>query len=179
MAEPTTTKTDPPHAADEVTMLRSFLDYYRATVRRQAEGLTADQLATPLPPATMTLGGMLKHLALVEHGWFDEVLAGAEPAEPWAGVDWDADPDWEWHSAADDDPAYLFELYDRAIASADVRIDEALAGAGLDTASVRPSRRTGAPFTLRWILVHLIEEYARHAGHADLIRESIDGATDL
>ncbi|MEZ5193907.1 MAG: DUF664 domain-containing protein [Nocardioides sp.] len=70
-------------------------------------------------------------------------------------------------------------LYDRAIAAGDRRIDAALAGDGLDTVSARPSRRTGAPFTLRWILVHLIEEYARHAGHADLIRESIDGATDL
>ncbi len=180
MAVSTTQKIDPPLAADEVTMLRSFLDYYRATVRRQAEGLTRAQLATPLPPATMTLGGMLKHLAVVEEGWLIETLAGEALGEPWASVDWEADRDWEWRTAADDEPAYLFELYDRAIHLADLRIERALDdGRGLDTLSAQPGRRSGQPFSLRWILVHLIEEYARHAGHADLIRESIDGATDL
>ncbi len=178
--DPTTPKTDPPLAADEVTTLRAFLDYYRATVRRQAEGLTSEQLATPLAPATMTLGGMLKHLAVVEEGWLVETLAGEELGEPWASVDWEADRDWEWHTAAADEPAYLFELYDRAIALADERIERALTdGDGLDTLSVRHGRRSDEPFSLRWILVHLIEEYARHAGHADLIRESVDGATDL
>ncbi len=179
MADPTTQKTDPPLAADEVTMLRAFLDYYRATLRRQAEGLTREQLATPLAPATMTLGGMLKHLAVVEEGWLVETLAGEELGEPWASVDWEADRDWEWHSAADDEPAYLFELHDRAIVLADERIEHALAeGDGLDTLSAG-RRHHGQPFSLRWILVHLIEEYARHAGHADLIRESLDGSTDL
>ena len=179
MADPTTQKVQPPHAADEVTMLRSFLDYYRATLRRQAEGLTQQQLATPLPPATMTLGGLLKHLAVVEESWFLEHFEGGELGEPWAAVDWKADRDWEWRTAADDEPAYLFELYDRAISRADASIDRALGGQGLDTVAVRPSRHGGDNFTLRWILVHLIEEYARHAGHADLIRESIDGAVDL
>ena len=157
MADPTTQKTDPPLAADEVTMLRAFLDFYRATVRRQAEGLTPEQLATPLAPAIMTLGGMLKHLALVEESWFLRYLEGQELSEPWAGVDWDTDPDWEWHSAAADPPEELFALYDRAIAVANDCTDRALAKAGLDTPSVRPSRREGVPFTLRWILVHLIE----------------------
>jgi MoaA/NifB/PqqE/SkfB family radical SAM enzyme len=157
----------------------AFLDFYRATVRRQAEGLTPEQLATPLAPAIMTLGGMLKHLALVEESWFLRYLEGQELSEPWVGVDWDTDPDWEWHSAAADPPEELFALYDRAIAVANDCTDRALAKAGLDTPSVRPSRREGVPFTLRWILVHLIEEYARHAGHADLIRESIDGQVDL
>ncbi|HON75582.1 MAG TPA: DinB family protein [Dermatophilaceae bacterium] len=179
MADPTTQKSDPPLAADEVSMLRAFLDFYRATVRRQAEGLTPEQLATPLAPAIMTLGGMLKHLALVEESWFLRYLEGQELSEPWVGVDWDTDPDWEWHSAAADPPEELFALYDRAIAVANDCTDRALAKAGLDTPSVRPSRREGVPFTLRWILVHLIEEYARHAGHADLIRESIDGQVDL
>jgi uncharacterized damage-inducible protein DinB len=179
MTEPTTVKVDPPLAADEVTMLRSFLDYYRATVRRQAEGLTQQQLATPLPPATMTLGGILKHLALVDESWLLEQFEGGELGEPWADVDWEADRDWEWRTAADDEPAYLLELFDRSVARADASIDRALAGAGLDAESVRASRHTGERFTLRWILVHLIEEYARHAGHADLIRESIDGAVDL
>jgi hypothetical protein len=94
-------------------------------------------------------------------------------------VDWDADPDWEWRTAAEDAPADLFALFDRAVAAGNRRIAAVLEGPGLDAESVRPSRRTEEKFTLRWILVHLIEEYARHAGHADLIRESIDGATDL
>jgi uncharacterized damage-inducible protein DinB len=174
-----TPRTDPPYAADEATMLVSFLDFYRATLRRQAEGLTQEQLAQPLPPSTMTLGGLLKHLAIVEESWFDEVLAGEELGEPWASVDWDADRDWEWRTAAEDDPTALFALFDRAVAAGNRRIAATLAGPGLDAESVRPSRRTEEKFTLRWILVHLIEEYARHAGHADLIRESIDGATDL
>jgi uncharacterized damage-inducible protein DinB len=170
---------DPPYAADEVTMLRSFLDYYRATIKRQADGLTREQLATPLPPATMTLGGMLKHLAGVEHWWLPMVLDGRQNEPEWVDeAAMEADNDWEWHSAKDDDLETLFERFDWAVAEADRIIDAALEGEGLDTPAQRP-RRDGSIATLRWILVHLIEEYARHAGHADLIRESIDGATDL
>jgi uncharacterized damage-inducible protein DinB len=170
---------DPPYAADEVTMLRAFLDYYRATIKRQAEGLTREQLATPLPPATMTLGGMLKHLAGVEHWWLPMVLEGRKNEPEWVDeAAMEADDDWEWHSAKDDDLETLFARFDWAVAEADRIIDAALEGEGLDTLAQRP-RRDGSVATLRWILVHLIEEYARHAGHADLIRESIDGATDL
>lgn len=179
MTAPTTVKIDPPLAAGEVQTLRAFLDYYRATIRRQAEGLTKDQLALALPPATMTLGGMLKHLAVVEQGWLLETFCDEPLTEPFASVDWRADRDWDWHSAADDEPEYLFELYDRSIALADARIEAALGGDGLDTLSARADGSGEGRFSLRWILVHLIEEYARHAGHADLIRESIDGATDL
>lgn len=175
----TTERTDPPLAADEATMLTAFLDFYRATVRRQAEGLTAQQLATRLAPSTMTIGGMLKHLAFVEHWWLPVVLLGRDYADPWADVEWKAEPDWDWTSAAADPASYLFELYDAAWAESNKITAEALAGGGLDTVSVRPNRRLDQPYSLRWILVHLIEEYARHAGHADLIRESIDGATDL
>jgi len=172
-------RTDPPYAADEVTMLRAFLDYYRATIKRQAEGLTREQLATPLPPATMTLGGMLKHLAGVEEWWLPMVLEGRENEPGWVDeAAMEADDDWEWHSAKDDDPEALFEIFEEAVAEAERVIDAALEGEGLDTLAKRP-RRDGSVATLRWILVHLIEEYARHAGHADLIRESIDGATDL
>ena len=170
---------DPPYAADEVTMLRAFLDYYRVTIKRQAEGLTSEQLATPLPPATMTLGGMLKHLAGVEQWWLPMVLEGRENEPDWVDeAAMGADDDWEWHSAKDDDLETLFAIFDEAVTEADRVIDAALEGEGLDTLAQRP-RRDGSVGTLRWILVHLIEEYARHAGHADLIRESIDGATDL
>ncbi len=77
-----------PFVADEVSAVRSFLAYYRATLRRQAEGLDAAQLGQTLPPSTMTLGGMLSHLAFVEDYWCSHVLHGTEPAEPWAGIDW-------------------------------------------------------------------------------------------
>jgi hypothetical protein len=97
--------------------------------------------------------------------------------QPWDAVDWEADPDWEFSSAADDSPDDLRRGLDEAVAQARRHIDEALSLGGLDQLSVTPSRREGRPFTLRWILLHMIEEYARHNGHADLIRESIDGTT--
>jgi uncharacterized damage-inducible protein DinB len=171
----TTERTDPPLTGDEVATLRGFLDYYRDTIRTKTEGLTQGQLAIMLPPSDMTLGGLLKHLALVEHSWFAEVLLGVDLGEPWASVDWEADRDWEWHSAKDDSPSELRELFDRAISESNLILDDALTTGSVDALSVRASSRTQEPYSLRWILVHLIEEYARHAGHADLIRESIDG----
>ena len=167
-----------PNDADEVTTLRGFLDHFRDTLRRQCAGIGADGLARTLPPSTMTLGGMLKHLTFVEQWWFSIVLHGHDAAGIWADVDWEADEDWDWHSAADDTPDQLRAWLDEAIATSDRLVDEALArGEGLDLRAAR-ERRGSAP-TLRWILVHMVEEYARHCGHADLIRESIDGATDL
>jgi uncharacterized damage-inducible protein DinB len=170
-------RTDPPLHGDDVTLLRSFLTYHRDTFRWKCAGLTAEQLATALPPSDMTLGGMMKHLAVVESGWLEKTFAGGDRMPPFDGVDWDADRDWEWHSARHDSPEELRALFDEAVRRADAVIDEALARDGLDAESVRRSPRTGETFTLRWILVHLVEEYARHNGHADLIRESIDGAT--
>lgn len=167
-----------PTDADEVTTLRGFLDHFRDTLRRQCSGIGADGLARTLPPSTVTLGGLLKHLAFVEHWWFSQVLHGNEPTGIWADVDWEADEDWDWHSAAHDSPDQLRTWLDEEIAAADARIDEALArGEGLDTRAVR-ARHGSAP-TLRWILVHMVEEYARHCGHADLVRESVDGRTGL
>ena len=165
------TRVDPPVQGDERTLLLGYLDYHRETLRLKAGGLDAAQLAMALPPSEMTLGGMVKHLALVENSWMREVFLGESLSEPWASVDWDADWDWEWHSARDDTPERLWALYDAMVADADTVI----AAASLDDLSAKPSRRTGEPFSLRWILLHLIEEYARHNGHADLIRESIDG----
>jgi hypothetical protein len=167
-------RTDPPTTGDEMTLLRGFLAYHRDTLRTKTEGLDAAALAAVLPPSDMTLGGMLKHVALNEDWWFSCILLGAEHAEPWVSVDWDADVDWDWHSAVDDTPEHLHALFDDFTA----RSDAIIARVGdLDAVSARPSRRTGELFTLRWILLHMIEEYARHNGHADLIRQSIDGVT--
>jgi uncharacterized damage-inducible protein DinB len=173
----TTQRTDPPLAADEATTLVAFLDYHRDTLRLKTEGLTAEQLSTPLPPSSLTLGALLKHVALNEASWFGRVLHGRPMGEPWDSADWDTDADWELTSAKDDSPEELHRLMDEAVEQARRNIDEALAAGGLDQLSVTSSRREGTPFTLRWILLHMIEEYARHNGHADFLREAIDGVT--
>jgi len=160
-------------AADERTTIQGFLDLHRDVLRRKCRGLSAEQLETTLPPSPMTLGGMLKHLAYVENWWATGVFLGQDPGEPWASVDWAADGDWDWHSAADDTPEQLWELHEAEVAAA----DRVYAAATLDDLAGRSNRRTGERANLRWILLHLVEEYARHNGHADLIRESIDGVT--
>jgi hypothetical protein len=91
-------------------------------------------------------------------------------------VDWDADPDWDWHSAAADTPAQIYALWEDSVARSRALVAEALAGGGLERLAQRGWPDGRAP-SLRWIIVHMIEEYARHAGHADLIRESLDGLT--
>jgi len=159
-------------------MLGSFLDFYRATLRRQCEGLSAAQLSQRLEPSTLTLGGLLKHLAVVEDWWFSIVLTGGEASSWHAGVDWDADEDWDFTSASSDSPEQLLRWYDDAVAGSRERVARALEAGTLDQLAALP-RRGGAHPSLRWIVVHMIEEYARHAGHADLIRESVDGAVDL
>jgi len=173
-----TERVDPPLRAGEVETLLAYLDYHRDTLRQKTEGLTQEQLAQSLAPSTMTLGGLMKHLAVVENWWFSMVLMGNEDVEPWASVDWDADPDAEWHSAKDDSPEELRRIFDEFVARSDGFIHETLAeGGGLDALAVRPSRRGEGQFSLRWIVAHMIEEYARHNGHADLLRESVDGVT--
>jgi uncharacterized damage-inducible protein DinB len=125
----------------------------------------------------MTLGGMMKHLAIVDSSWLEYDFAGGGFMPPFDAVDWDADRDWEWHTARDDSPEELRRLFDEGVRRSDAVLDAALAAeAGLDGESVRLCPREGeGTYSLRWILLHLIEEYARHNGHADLIRESIDG----
>ena len=170
-------RTDPPLAADEATMLVAFLDFHRDTLRMKADGLTAEQLSQTHPPTTHTLGGLLKHVALNEASWFGRVLHGRPMGEPWDSADWDADPDWELTTAKADSPQELRRLMDDAVDRARRNIDEALAEGGLDHLSVTSSRKEGKQFTLRWILLHMIEETARHNGHADLMRELTDGQT--
>jgi hypothetical protein len=174
---PPDSRSQAPVRADEVTTLRAFLDYHRETLRWKCAGLTRQQLAQSLAPSDMTLGGMLKHLAVVESSWFEDDYAGRGLMPPFDAVDWNADRDWEWHTARNDTPEELFALFDDACQRADAVLDEALAGPGLDGQSVARSRQQDEPFSLRWIVVHMIEEYARHNGHADLIRQAIDGQT--
>jgi len=161
---------DPPFAVDERETLVTFLDYYRAVLIRKAVGLSREQLAVTLPPSDMSIGGLVKHMALVENNWFVRNWRGLDPGEPWTSVDWEADPDWDFHSAADDEPEHLLALYTTAVERSRKEID------GCDDLSATAESR-GRMISLRWMLVHMIEEYARHCGHADLLRQSIDGAT--
>lgn len=168
-------RTDPPLAADEAATLLGFLDYQRDTLRWKCSGLTADQLATALPPTRMTLGGLLKHLAVVEAGWLNQVFAGGLQKPSWfEEIDHD-DPDWSFTSASAASPEQLFRWLEESIEISDRVIADALAGPGMGALS-EPGDE-GQRFSLRWIVCHLIEEYARHNGHADLLREAIDGST--
>ena len=169
-------RVDPPLHGDEVATLRAFLDYHRDTLRWKCSGLTQEQLAVQLPPSDLTLGGIMKHVALVESYWFEVTYAGGVYLPPYDPVPWaEDDYDYEFRTAKDDTPQQLFDLFDEAVRRADAVTDEALTKGGLEQPSARVGRRTGSTFSLRWILVHMIEEYARHNGHADLIRQSIDG----
>src|SRR3954454_20639393 len=105
---PPETRVDPPLRSDEATTLRAYLDYHRETLRWKCRGLTQEQLAVTHPPSEMNLGGMMKHLALVESSWFEDVYAGRGLMPPFDTVDWDADRDWEWRTARDDTPEELF-----------------------------------------------------------------------
>jgi hypothetical protein len=158
---------DPPTEAGEKETLTAFLDFQRATLRWKCEGLTAEQLGTAaVEPSGMTLHGLIRHLTEVELGWFvgtftDEpvVYAYSSPENP--------DADW-----TDLDPAaYADDLR---------RYDEAVDKARAVIADLAPGdvgEDEGTRFTLRWVLAHMIEEYARHNGHADLLRERLDGST--
>ncbi|MEK8227189.1 DinB family protein [Oerskovia sp. M15] len=171
-------RTDPPRAGDELTLLTGFLAFHRETLRWKTADLDTAQLDRTHSPSTMTLGGMIKHLALVESYWLTEIFRDDPALPPFDTVDWDADADWDWHSAAGETATELWQLLDRAIAASDAIVAETLAdpeGDGLATLSVRTSR-DGDRWSLRWILIHLVEEYSRHNGHADLIREAIDGS---
>ncbi len=169
---------EPPLQADEAATLLGFLDYQRATLEWKCRGLSDEQLRVALPPTSMTLGGMLKHLACVEDYWCTEVAAGAPSPEPWASVDWDADPDWDWDSAAADSGGELRALWADRVARSRAVLDARLRqGGAAALGAAHPAWGGRGRASLRWVLVHLVEEYARHNGHADLIRESIDGQT--
>jgi uncharacterized damage-inducible protein DinB len=169
-------RTEPPPAGDEVATLVGFLDYQRATFAWKCSGLDSAGLAATVGVSSMTLGGMLKHLACVEESWCSEMLHGRELRPPWNAVDWDADPDWEWRTAADDSPEQLRTIWQDEVANSRTLIAQAIDDGGLGFLAKRSWSDGRAP-SLRWILCHLIEEYARHNGHADLIRESVDGVT--
>lgn len=168
---------DTPPAAGETETLLGFLDFQRATLAWRCSGLDSDGLNTTVAASSMTLGGLLKHMALVEDSWFSRSLFGNDRQPPWNAVDWDADPDWDWHSAAEDTPEQLRSRWQAAVERSRTLTATALERGGLDQPAVKIDTYFGVGPSLRWIVVHMIEEYARHNGHADLIREAIDGVT--
>jgi len=163
-----------PKSGSERELLVAFLDFQRQVVIDKCLGLSKEQLSTRLEPSTMTLPGIAYHLAVVEEDWFASDFLGEELGEPWSSVDWDATRDWEWDVAPTMDIGVVLDAYRTAIERANEIVE---AADSLEQMSVRKHPRTGEHWSLRWILIHMIEETARHAGHADLIRESIDGET--
>ena len=165
---------EPPTASDELVTLVGFLDFQRATLEWKCRNLGAIDLRKKIAASSMTLGGILKHMAYVENHWFSDWLMGREKLSPWFEVDWSQDRDWDWNSAANDAPEHLLQLWRDACALSRLNVLSALETGNLCQFAKRTWPNGESP-SLRWILVHMIEEYARHNGHADLFREAIDG----
>jgi hypothetical protein len=155
---------EPPMGAGETATLMGFLERQRATFAWKIGGLDAAGLRATHGPSSMTLGGMIKHLTRFEDDMSTEWLLGQGQRAPWNAIDWDADHAWDWRTAAQDSPEQLRAGWTDAVARCRALMDEALSDI-----------TNGAAARLRYILPNMIEEYARHNGHADLIRESVDG----
>ena len=165
---------EPPLAGTELEHLVGALDRLRTTFRWKADDLDAAGLRTRIGASSLTLGGLLKHLAFVEDFQSTVKLSGQAPGEPWNSVDWDAEPEWPFTSAADDSPDELYALWESAVERARARLGAALADGGLDQL-IHVSDDEGRHASLRRLVCDLIEEYGRHTGHADLLREAVDG----
>lgn len=170
------TYVDPPLAGDEAAALVGSLERQRAIFAWKCGGLDAAGLRATVGVSTMTLGGLLKHVALVEDTHFTRLVLAEGPGAPWDAVDWDAEPDWDWRTAAEDTPEQLMALWRAAAARSRDLVAGTLAESGPGGLG-RHVTSTGQSPNLRRILLDMIEEYARHIGHADLIRESVDGLT--
>ena len=167
---------DPPLRADEAATLLAFLERQRATFAWKCSGLGEAELKATIGPSPMSLGGMIKHLARFEANMSSEWLLGHSPHAPWNTVDWDDDPAWDWHSAVRDTPEDLYALWANAVDRSRSLFSNALASGNLGQPGAHLPGAPDALPSLRYVLLNMIEEYARHNGHADLIRESIDGA---
>ena len=163
---------EPPLAGDELGQLTGALERLRTTFRWKTDDLSADQLRTTLGASALTLGGLLKHLAAVEAITFTWKLRGTSPGTPWA----EHPHDWVFTSAADDPADRLYAYWDDEVRRSRARLADALAAGGLGQAT-DIAAPDGTHASLRRLLCDLIEEYGRHTGHADLLREAVDGRT--
>jgi uncharacterized damage-inducible protein DinB len=160
---------EPPLEGDERATLNGFLDFQRATLEWKCSGLDAEQLARrAMPPSTLSLLGIVRHMADVERGWFSRVAGSSRDPHYYTEDDIDLDFNGALADRAVVDEAFA-TWHDEIERSSAVVSDRSL------DSTFRHTR--GRDFSLRWVLVHMIEEYARHNGHADLLREAIDGAT--
>jgi hypothetical protein len=157
-----------------VESLLSVLERNRRTFAWKTSGLDEDGLRATTAASAMTLGGLVKHVALVEADWLAVKLAGQDHGPPWNTPDLDADPDWEWRTGALDAPDDVYALWRGAVERSRKLVGDVIAERGLngDAAFTWPDGRTP---TVRAMLLDLIEEYARHTGHADILREAVDG----
>lgn len=165
-------RADPPYVADERTMLDAWLNYHRATLLWKCDRLDSEQLAErSAPPSNLSLIGLVRHMAEVEQSWFRIVLAGEDLPDIY-GLEDERDVAFDRATAGT-------AREDLDVFRGEVQHCRAVAGRfGLDDLAVRRRpQREGGDISLRWIYLHMIEEYARHNGHADLIRERIDGTT--
>jgi hypothetical protein len=165
---------EPPLAGTEVEHLIGALDRLRTTFRWKTDDLDAEGLRSRIATSSLTLGGLLKHLAAAEDHTFTVKLRGGAIGAPWDATGWDGSNDWEFTSAADDPPEQLYALWDGAVERSRARLAAALADGGLDQL-IQASTSDGRRASLRRLVCDLIEEYGRHTGHADLLREAIDG----
>ena len=170
----TDTPWEPPIAGSEVEHLLGMLERLRATFRWKTDGLDAAGLWQRLGTSSLTLGGLLKHLAFVEDYTFTVKLRLQAPGEPWQSADWDADPDWEFTSAATDSPEQLYAIWDAAVERSRARLRAAIAEGGLGGLAELHDEN-GEHVSVRRLVCDLIEEYGRYTGYADLLRESVDG----
>ena len=168
------THPEPPIAGDETATLLGSLERQRATFAWKCGGLDAAGLQANVGTSSITLGGLLKHLALVEDDYFTGRILGRALGHPWDEADWNADPSWEWNSAGRDSPEDLYAIWRDAVARSRAVMDDVLAEGGVDQLTKFTTEDGRSP-SVRRILIDLIEEYARHVGHADLIREAVDG----
>lgn len=153
-------------SAGEREMLERFLDFQRDTLVWKLSGLTREQLTAPRTPSGLSLLGVVKHLGYVERSWFQRRFMGREVYIAWRGVE----PDADFHIDDDESPESVFEFYQTEIEKSRQIV---AATDSLDAVAANPER----PVTLRWILIHMIEETARHIGHVDIFRELTDGQT--
>jgi len=170
MIEPPPLPEYPAIAADEARTLREFLDYQRIVMIRKVSGLSDQDARKTLTPSGLSVLGLIKHLVDVERWWFRITFAGEEGVTLFSS---EADPDADFRIEDDETIAGIVAAYRAEIDTANA-ISSA---APLEQLAVLPNRRLGSHVSLRWIMAHMIEETARHAGHADLMRESLDGAT--
>jgi hypothetical protein len=172
----TDTPWEPPLAGTEIGQLLGSLERLRTTFRWKADGLGSAGLRQRIGSSTLTIGGLLKHLALVEDYRFTHLLAGEPIGSPWDAMDRDGTDDWEFTSAAEDRPEELYALWDGAVARSRSRLAATLDRGGFDQ-PVHASDSDGHHANLRRLVCDLVEEYGRHTGHADLLREAVDGRT--